>query len=185
MRSGISYIPFSYSFSCRFEIEMEFSPCARLNDGRCGWWYAVAPSIHLLLFFGLLFFPVVRTGGLLSEVARSAELLGASSIPYSGLRHAMLRQAHAKVSPQIPDTKIYLLPLTLCWFSPPAISYKSNFYITFRLYVLIFLFFLHDYILNTFCWSLCFLIGLYFRYLNMRKETGFCLFISLFPFLLP
>lgn len=39
-----------------------------------------------------------RTGGLLSEVARSAELLGASSIPYAGLRHAMLRQAHAKVS---------------------------------------------------------------------------------------
>lgn len=98
----------------------------------------------------------------------------------------MLRQAHAKVSTQIPDTQIYLLPLTSCWFPPPAISFKSDFFTALAVCVLIFLFFRHDYVLNAFCWSLWFHNVLHCSYLNMiKRNIDFYLFIYLCPFLLP
>lgn len=103
----------------RFEIEMKFCPCTRLNDGRCGWWYAVAPSIYLLLlFFGLLFLPLCGR----TAVRSSAECRAARSIidPLLWAEARNVRQAHAKVSTYIPNTQIYVYAVNSCWFPPPV-----------------------------------------------------------------
>ena len=47
---GISYLPPQLLFLVFWNWN-EIQPArARLNDGRCGWWYAMAPSIHLAVF---------------------------------------------------------------------------------------------------------------------------------------
>jgi len=59
-------------------------------------------------------------GGLLSEVAQNAELLGASSIPLLWAQARNVRQAHAKVSTYIPNTQIYVYAVNSRWFPPPV-----------------------------------------------------------------